>query len=85
MSSSSLENLINTQVMYTMIVMDSIESIKALKYLAAFFLSDMARLPQDLTCLLNWCDQNRNVLEIRLHLDRDLLSNMIGIIDDLTN
>ena len=45
----------------------------------------MARLTQGLTLFVHWCDKNRNMMEIRLHLHKDFLIKVIIIIDDDPN
>ena len=50
-----------------------------------FFLSNIALLPQGLTLFINLCEQKRNILEIRLHLNKNLLVKIIYRIDDNTN
>ena len=44
--------------------------MKELNVLAGFSPSDVANIPQGLTFFVNWGDKNRNIVEIRLHLDK---------------
>ena len=48
------------------------------------FLWNVAHLTQGLTLFVSWCEQNRIVLEIRLHLNKYFLVKMICSIDDFT-
>ena len=69
-SLSFFENMTKAKVIHLMVAVDAIERNKAPKLFSEISLSDGAHLLQGLTFFVNWCEQNKNILEIRSHLDK---------------
>ena len=59
------------------------ERFSALKLIASFFFGEVSSvLPQSLTVLTNWCEDNISLLKTRLMLDSSFLTKFMMSIDD---
>ena len=58
------------------------ERFSALKLIASFFFGEVTVLPQSLTALTNWCEDNIALLKTRLMLDPSFLTKFMMSIDD---
>ena len=82
MSNSSLTKLTKTQVIFPSNVHDMTERFHALRLIAGFFLGEDSFLPQSLTALTNWCEDNGTLLKTRLLLDSSFLTKFMMSVDD---
>ena len=82
MSASSITKLTKTQVLFPSNVHDMTERFSALKLIASFFFGEVSVLPQSLTALSNWCEDNISLLKTRLMLDPSFLTKFMMSIDD---
>jgi hypothetical protein len=82
MSASSITKLTKTQVLFPSNVHDMKERFSALQLIATFFFGEVTVLPQSLTALTNWCEDNISLLKTRLLLDSSFLTKFMMCIDD---
>ncbi len=82
MSSSSLEKLTKSQVLYPVDIEGTIERLRALLALVSFFFSERSYPSQGLTNLVHKCMDNKSVLRTQSYLDQEFIAKFLCAVDD---
>lgn len=85
MSSSSLEKLTKSQVLFPTDIESSIDRIRALESLVRLFLGESSLAQQGLKKLINLCTDNKRLLKTKLFLDKMFIAKLHYMIDDRLN
>ena len=85
MSSSSLEKLTKSQVLFPTDIESSIDRIRALESLVRLFLGEASLAQQGLKKLINLCSDNKRLLKTKLFLDNMFIPKLHYMIDDRLN
>jgi hypothetical protein len=82
MSSTSLDKLTKSQVLFPVDIEGTIERIRALSTLATFFFSERSYPSQGLRGLVHKCTDNKTVLRTQAYLDPEFIARFLCAIDD---
>jgi hypothetical protein len=82
MSTTSLEKLTKTQVMYPSNIEAAVERIQAIQVLASYFFGRRSFISQGLTKLVNSCLDNKQLLRTKYYMDSQFIAKLIYAIDD---
>ena len=85
MSTTSLEKLTKTQVVYPTNIESMIDRIRALQVLAAFFFGNLSYTNQGLVSLVIKCSDNKRILKTKLAFDNEFIAKFLFAIDDRIN
>ena len=81
MSSSSLEKLTKTQVVYPKDIIKMLDRLKAIHILSKLFFGERSYLENGLKNLVIKCDNNKQMLRVKQHLDRMFIAKFMYAID----
>ena len=84
-SSSSLEKLTKTKILFPVDIESSIERLRALETLVRLFLGRISPAQQGLQRLVNLCTDNNRLLKTKLFLDEMFIAKFHYTIDDRLN
>jgi hypothetical protein len=82
MSTSSLQKLTKTQILYPTDVENTIERLRALTALATFFFSERSYPSQGLTNLVHKCMDHKSLLRTQAFLDPEFIAKLLCAVDD---
>jgi hypothetical protein len=82
MSSTSLEKLTKTQVMFPSNIESAIERIQAIQILSNYFFGIRSFISQGLTRFVNSCLDNKQLLRTKLYMDSHFIAKLIFAVDD---
>ena len=81
-SSEFISKLTETMIVFPENPEDMIERFKAIKVLASYFFREDTVITQAYIFLLNWCQDNRQILEARCAMDKNLITKIMVSTDE---
>ena len=82
MSATSLAKLTKTQVLFPSNIEATVERLQAIQVLATYFFGCHSFISQGLIKLVNSCLDNKQMLRMKLYMDRQFIAKVIYAVDD---